>query len=312
MANEETPEELALREKAEIEAVKKIELTDEQFEAELEKRLGAKSSELIKKTDVLSDDDKKIVAEKKKQQAFTTALNENRYTQSEYDEFQQAQATDKIEIAKRKFLEDNADLTEDDFYELYPVNEDDEIDDGNEGLIPNKKKKAAIADLTKRANDHLKDKYKKIIESESWFDKYSETKAVEKKNSEVIAKSIAAIPTEFEFEVDLEDVEIEGWDKKVKFPISKEDIEEVAANYAKDKNALRDKELNGQDITDFGLAYIQAKNIKKMISETVKVAVTKAKEAYERGEKGIIPVRKDATGSLNKKEEFLKSKGIEV
>lgn len=298
----ETAEEKAIREEKE-----RNQIPDEVFEAELKKRFGAGSSELIVKTAVLSDEDKKKLDAEKKEKAFTTGLEQKWFKKEDYDDFQQLTAKGKVEIAKKMFIEENPDLGEDaesTFNELFLVNEDDEIEE-NETMQPNKRKKVAISLAEKMADQYVAKRFDPILKVEERYDKHEKFIQTGKVNLATIEKTIMGIPDEIEI-----DLGVDGFDK-IKFKVTEEDKKSAATLFMNDRELVRSEKINEAEVRENGILKIKADNLERIVSEAVISAVTKARQSYERGEKGIIPVRKENNdGSLGIKERFLQSKGI--
>lgn len=311
----ETPEEKLLREEREK---NEITLTPEQEDALIKKRFGVGADQLIKKEDipvVLSEEDKKKLDEQKKAQALTTGLEQGWFKKEDYDQFQQLTATGKIEIARKKFIDDHPELGKDaesTFNDLFHVNEEDEIEE-DEVMKPNTKKKVAVGVAEKMADEYIKSKYSSIINAESKFEERENLLKTGAANLVEIKKKIAAIPDEIEIVVEgIEDFKIEGLDGKFKFKITPEDRSYVEGIFGKDKNLLASKDIASEKLTEDGIVAIQVKRISSLISEAVTTALTKAQEAYERGEKGIIPDRNTKNASGNAAVEWMKEKGIQV
>jgi hypothetical protein len=301
----ETPEEKLLREENEKNA--KPVITDELFEEELQKRMGAGSKDLIKKTDVppvLTEADKIKLAEEKRQKAITTGLEEKWFDTKQYDEFQQLSAKGKIEIARKKFIEENNDLADAEatFNEMFRINEDDDIE-VNEAMVPNAKKKVAQSLAEKLADEYMEKNYGSIMKVESKYDEVEQLRSTGRANLAVVTKKIEAIPDELE-------VPIEGTDLTFKYKVTPEDRQHVQDIFGRDKTLLGHKDINAEPITENGIVAIKAKNLAGMISEAVKVALKTDRDLYERGEKGLDLNRKDSNISKSEMEKFAEEKGL--
>ena len=317
MANE-TEQEILDREALELaEKNKPVELTDELIEEAIKKKFGVSSDELVKKADqvvVLSDAEKAELAEKKKEKVHTTALEKGWYKKDEYDEFLKSQSVGKIELAKKKFIEDNSDLDEKEaekrFNTIFRIEEDDEIEE-DEIIVTNEKKKTALSFTEKMADQYLKTKYAPIINAESKFDSYEQSTKVENTNKETVAKTIAALPTDIQIELSPASEGVEA--RTFNYKITDEDKKEVAALFLEDQHLIKRKEIKPEALSANALMYIKAKNFEKIMAEAVEVEIEKVRSSYERGEKGIIPVRANASNSaLSAQQEFNKKMGLPV
>jgi len=300
--NNETPEEKAIRE-----ANEKKNIPDDVFEEELKKRFGAGSSELVVKTAVLSEEDKKKLETEKRERAFTTALDQKWFKREDYDEFQQLTAKGKIEVAKKRFIEENPDLgdkAESSFNELFLVEEPDEVEE-DEIMQPNKRKKLATSVAEKLADEYMAKRFAPILKAEERYEDHERMVETGKKNLAKIEKTIMAIPDEIEI-----DTGVQGFDK-IKFKVTPEDKKNAADLFMNDRELVRSENIDEEQVRENGILKIQTDNLGKIISEAVITAVTKARESYERGEKGVIPLRKDNNDSVTgNKERFLQNKGI--
>lgn len=301
----ETPEQEAAR----LEAEKNIvELTPEQEEAFLKKKFGVGAEGLIKKDDIPlpppSEEEKVKLAEAKRQKAITTGLEEKWFDTKKYDEFQQLTAKGKIEIAKKKFIEENKDLADAEatFNEIFLVNEDDEVE-VNEEMKPNAKKKVALSVIDKLADDYMEKNYGAILNVESRYDEVEQARAAGKVNLGIVAKKIEAIPDELE-------IPIEGTDLTFKHKVTPEDRQHVQDIFMTDKTLLGHKDINSVPITEDAVTAIKVKNLNSVISEAVNVALTADRELYKRGEKGLTLDRKDRNISQSAMEQFAKEKGL--
>lgn len=282
-----------------------IQLTEEQENAIILKRYGVAPDQLIKKeeqTVVLTEEAKKEIEDKRKATVLSTSLEQGWFNTEQYNEYQKISAQDKIGIAKQQFIEDHPELGEEAgnvFSEIFSVNEDDEIAEfGTEETKPNLKKKAATKLAETLANEYVNKKYGKIVNAESEYDSLQ----ARKKNSTLVDTAIAEMPDEYEIVVG---------DQKYNYKVSQEDKEEVRSTFRNDPAFLSKKDVKSEDVKANALLHIQVKNFQNIIEEVVTSALTEAKAKYERGEKGIVPVRGDQKITTDLKTEFLKKKGIE-
>ncbi len=292
---------------AEAEEAKKIDFTDEQFEAEFEKRLGAKSSEFIKKSDqvkVLTEDEKKEVETKKETDLLKFGLDNNIISKKEYDDYLTLTATNKIEVARKKFIANSSDTSEEagkTFDTLFKVTEDDEIED-NEVMVPNKKKKDALAFAEKLAQEEIDSTVgKKVKDLPAKYAKHLESEAVKTTNTAIITKAITDIPKRLEVDVD-----------GTKYGINLTDEDFTEAHNLAVEGVLTKNGLTAKEVQETANIYILAKNVNKLLKEGISVAVKAAVDKVERGKSGVTPNQVDPPAVADAKMEFLKKRGISV
>lgn len=301
-----TQEELDLQQ-AELDkkAAAEIEPTEEQIEAAIKKKFGVSSADLIKKEDqvkVLSDAEKAELEEKKNSEVLKVALENNWFTKKEYDSYLEAKGTDEISLVKKKFIDDNPDLGKDAeniFNSIFKVDEDDDIEDG-EDTKPNRDKKAAKALAKKIADSMISTDYDKIINVSKKYESYQKDATINKQNAELITKSIAEIPKRMEMKVGENTFGIE---------LTDDDIKEAYKLVVDGTKGAKD--LKADEIKGTATAYLLTKNIKKFVEEAVTVAVKNAEDEYKRGAKGIID-KEDKGVTSSDARDFLKRRNIPV
>jgi len=301
-----TEEEIAAKKQAEIDAAKKPELTEEEIEAIIEKRLGGKPSDFIRKTEqvkVLTPEEKKELEEKEQSEALKFGLEQNFVSKKEYDSYLELTATNRIDIARKKFIESNTDLGEDAgklFDKIIKLEEDDEIEDG-EKLVPNKEKAAAMAWATKMADEEINTKYgNKIKGLPEKYKNHLAEQEVKKVNTEVITKAITEIPKRLE-------VEVEG--EKYGVDLTDDDFKE--AHNLVVEGALLKKGLTAEEVKGTADAYLFAKRAKDLVAEVRKIAYAKGVDDTERGAKGIVS-KSDSKIESSDAREFLKKFEIPI
>jgi hypothetical protein len=290
-----------------------IVLTPEQEREIAKKFLGDDPENFVKKSEapvVLSEEEKKKIEEKKQNEIVATGLKEGWFNKDSYDEFQRAKSSDPLESAKAKFIEDNPDLEnhESVFKELLAVDEDDEVYEfGSDELVPNKKKLAAKKLTQKMADEYMKSKYGGILDAEKKY----ENLQLATKNSATVIDAISKIPSTIEIEVPFSTGEgNEPVLEKYNISIDKEDLDAVIESFSKDASLLGKKEIDSKEVIQNALMFIQARSFNKIVSEIVSVAVSNARQSYERGEKGIVPTRQDTKITVNKKDQFARKHGL--
>ena len=256
-----------------------IEITDERFEEELQKRLGVKSSDVVKKVEVITEDQQKVIEAKEKEDDIKFGLEKGLITTKEYEEYIQTLSEDKVELARKKFIKENPELNKAKATEIFNSiirnDEDDEIEDG-EDMVPNSEKLAAnkmVTDIVEKENENKFGKFKTLAEKRKEF---LSNEKVEKENTELIMQVVKETPKRFEMEVG-----------GIKFGVNvtDEDIEE--ANQMVLTGAAK-KGLTKEGVAANIQAYIQTKKSQAIIEEGVKVLVAAELDANKRGVKGII------------------------
>jgi len=299
-----TEEQIAAKQ-TEIDAAKKTELSEEELDALVEKRLGGKPSDFIKKSEqvkVLSEEEKKELQEKEDSEALKFGLENNYVSKKEYDLFLELKATNKIDIARKKFIAQNTELGEDaagTFDRILKLHEDDEIEDG-EKMIPNKEKKAAIAWAEKMADEEIDSTLgKKIKGLPEKFKAFKAEQELRQANTGIITKAISELPKRLE-------IDVEG--EKIGIDLTEEDFKE-AENLAIE-GVVTKKGLTSEEIKSTANVYLFTKRAKDLFSEINKIAYNKGVENTRRGNSGI-PLEKETTGGVGSgKREALKKAGI--
>lgn len=298
-------EEQKAAKQAEIDAAKKTELSEEEIEALVEKRLGGKPSDFIKKSEqvkVLSEEEKKELQEKEESEALKFGLENNHVSKKEYDLFLELKATNKIDIARKKFIAQNTELGEDaagTFDRILKLHEDDEIEVG-EKIIPNKEKKAAIAWAEKMADEEIDSTLgKKIKGLPEKFKAFKAEQELRQANTGIITKAIAELPKRLEIDVE---GEIFGVD------LTEEDFKE-AENLAIE-GVVTKKGLTPEEIKSTTNVYLVTKRVKDLLSEVKKTSYSKGVEDTRRGNSGIPLEKETSGGGVSAKREALKKAGI--
>lgn len=290
---------------------KKREFTQEEEDAIIEKRFGVKADQLIKKEDqvkVLSEEEKLEIENDKNAKKLTTALEKKWFTQSEYDEHQQLLAKGKVDIAKQKFIEDNPELGKEEagqrFSELFLIDQDDEIEEDEE-MKPNVKKALAIKQAEKIADDYIKNKFGKITSANEKFEQFLKETNIAKNNVATFNKVTTGLPGEIQ-------IPIGETGTFVQYKISEEDRKEAQNIFLGDKKLVVSENIQEEELKENALTYIKAKNFETILESAVNTALTAAQDRYERGEKGIIPIRADKGTGGNSAVEWMKGKGLKV
>jgi len=258
------------------------ELTEEEELAIVEKRLGGKPSDFIKKSEqvkVLTDEEKKELEEKEHNEDLKLAIEKGWITRKAYDSFLELKNSDKIGLAKKKFIETNPDLGDDAeavWNNILRMDEDDEIESG-EVMKPNKEKLAAKAWAMKIADEEIYDKYGRLInELPEKRKAYLAEEALKKVNTELIGKVATEIPRSLEFET-------EGAGK-FSIALTEDDIKE-AQQIA--ETAVSQKDLTADEVKGVIVNRLMVRNFKNLLEEGIKVAVSAYADANDRGAKGI-------------------------
>lgn len=297
---------------AEAEKKEPIVISDELWNEEFKKRMGAGTDEFIKKSEqvkVLTEAEKAEIEEKKNKDALIVALEKNWVKKTDYDNFLTADATDRVQIARNKFIEDHPELGEKagaKFDKIFKVTEDDEISNGEDGekelFIPNEDKKIALQWAAKIGDEVINNKFAPIKSLGKRHEAYLEELAVVEKNTELVKKAVGEIPRNVDYKVG-EDVYTMKFDET-------EMLEAVEMVLKSD--AVKNKSLTAEEVKGNAALFLQAKNIQKLVTEVATAARIKGEESEERGKSGITPAKVDNPGTMNAKMEFLKEVGIKV
>lgn len=284
----------------------KVQLTDEELDALIEKRLGGKPTEFIRKSEqikVLTPEEKIAAEEDKEKEIRKFALDQKIYSPKEYDEYIAEKQGDKVSILRKKYIEDNPEDKNAGkvFDRIYRIDEDDELEDGDD-FKPNDAKAKALQLLEKQGEDYLTNKYGKINTASKRYESFLADQNVIKENTQLVTKALTEVPKQFE-------IETESGAKYV-FPFSDEDLLE-AQKIVSDNDNLKRKDLTTEEVKENAFLYMQGKNIKNIIAEVEKVATANAIDATERGKSGI-EVKRDSGGNGNTSatEAFNKKYGI--
>lgn len=278
---------------------------EEAFEAQLVKRFGAGSSELVKKSEpapVETAEEKKAREDKKSQAVLTTGLEQNWTTKGEYDGYLEAIKADKIEVTRKKFIRDNPELGDKaaaTFNTFFRIDEDDDIEGDDEVFAPNEIKKAARQLAEKLADEEINTTYGSVIKLNKRYDDHIAAETQRKTNQELINKSILEIPAEMPIEID---------DDKYIITLSPAEIAESHKIFGNDE--LQKKGLTAEEIKGNAAVYLKTTHLARIIKEIRDVAVDTALDQQRRGVHGVVPVRKMDNSHDDDKLKFVKSKGI--
>lgn len=304
MENELSPEEEAAKLLAEKNVAS--ELSDEDFAALVEKRLGAKPQDLIKKTEqvkVLTEEEKKELQEKEDSEVLKFGIEQKLISKKEYDSYLELKSSNKIDIARKKFIAKNEKLGEEAgkvFDQLHRLEEDDEIEEG-EKLVPNTAKISARQWAESIAEEEIEEVIgKKIKGLPEKYKSHVEEQALKKVNADVIAKAITEIPKRLETEID-----------GVSYGVDLTDDDFAEVNDLVVKEVLGKKGLTAEEVKGVADTYLFAKNAKRLMEEAVKIAYEKGGDDVRRGAKGITEDKGKGTTSSEMRE-FLKKMDIKV
>lgn len=265
---------------------------DEAFEAQLVKRFGAGSKDLVKKEEppvVLTAEEKAAADEKANQLALTTGLEQGWVTKGLYDGYQEVKKTDKLEIARKRFIRENSALGEKAasvFNSLYRLDEDDDIEGDDEIFAPNEAKKAARLLAEKMADEEINDTYTPVIKLTKRYDEHVAAEKQRKTNQELINTSIAAIPAEMKIKVGEQEYSV---------TLSPEEIAQAHKIFGKEE--LQKKGLTKEEITGNVGLFLKTTHLERIIQEITDVAVETALDRNRRGISGVAPVRKMPAGT---------------
>lgn len=298
-----TPEEILAKE--ELDKKKEVELSDEQIEEIVKRKFGVGSADLIKKQDqvaVLTPEQKAEAEEKKNSEVLKVGLENGWFSKAEYDGYLEATKTDPIEVVRKKFIDDNPDLGKDAsniFNSIFKVDEDDDIEDG-ENVKPNMDKKGAKALAKKIADDMTSSKYDKIINASKKYESHQAEIATNKKNVELVEKTIATIPKRLEVKIG---------EKSYGIDMTDEDFKE--ANKIVLEGIKGRKDVTQEEVKENAFLIMRTKNFERLFEEAVGAAVEEAVSKVERGGKGIID-KEDKGVTSSELRDFLKKREIQV
>lgn len=283
MATELTEEEKLAAEKAAAEKGEVI-ITDEIFQEEFKKRLGAAPEEFIKKTDILSPEQQAEVEKKKKADALSWAISSNYITPEELEAYNKAQGSDNIDLARKKFIA----LLPDDkeagklFDKMIKLDEADELEDG-ETKVTNTEKQRRIAFAKKLAEEELQNGTgKKIASIGKRYEQYLESQALVSGNEILIKKAVAEIPKRLEIEIDVDD---KGTKEKFGIDLSPEDI--AAAEKLVLEGNSNKKGVKPEDVKLAAGSFLMAKNVMRLVAETRRIAYANGVADQKRGAANI-------------------------
>ena len=285
-------EEQLLEQKKAGEAAAATLAEDEAFEAQLVKRFGAGSKDLVKKEEppaVLTAEEKAAADEKTNQLALSTGLEQGWVTKGLYDGYQEVKKTDKLEIARKRFVRENPTLGEKAagvFNSLYRLDEDDDNEGDDEIFAPNEAKKAARLLAEKMADEEINDTYNPVIKLTKRYDEHVAAEKQRKINQELINTSIAAIPAEMKIKVGEQEYSV---------TLSPEEIAQSHKIFGKEE--LQKKGLTKEEITGNAALFLRTTHLERIIQEITDVAVETALDRNRRGISGVAPVRKMPAGT---------------
>lgn len=281
-------------------------LTAEQEEEIIKKRFGVSSDQLIKKEDqikVLSPEEKAEAEESKKAEVIKFALDNKVFSATEHEEYVTALQADKVDLLRKKYIKDHPDDKKagKTFDQIYRIDEEDELEDG-ETNVPNEAKQKAAALLTKQAEEYIDSRFGKIRGAEKSYESYQELQKVVKHNTEMFTKVISEIPEKFEVETTLD---------KYSIPVTKEDRDD-AQQMLNESGILRKKGNNAAEIKETVNIFLRGKNMDNIIAEVERVAIKKTEDAMRRGESGVDIKRKENPNGNTAMDTFVKKYGIQT
>ncbi len=268
-----------------------VEISDDALDAALRKKYGYGLDGIIKKEDqkiVLSEEQKQELEKAEQEADLKFGLDNKIVTKEEYDSFVEVTKGNKVDVARKKFIDHNKDLEDAGkvFDRIARLHEDDEFPDG-ETTIPNLEKKSALSWLEKIAEDDINSRYAKIKDLPNLRKAHLAEETLKAENTKLITTAIAEIPKRLE-------VDIEG--EKYGVELTDADIQEATTLVT--KGALTQKDLKPEEVKANAQLFFLSKNVKRLLSEGITVAVAKAKETYERGMKGIPMGNDTDTGAV--------------
>lgn len=280
---------------------KEVELTDDIIEKAIQKKYGVSSDQLVKKGEdvkVLTPEEVEAIEKETQEAAFKTGIEKGWFDKGQYDNFLLDSQKSEVERAREKFIADNPEMEDagEVFDETFKVNEDDELEDG-ENKIPNKAKIAASKLIKKIADEELEGKYKNVKGAVDRYKQMQQEEALVSKNTAIVSGVLGSLPPKIE-------TEVEG----VKFSIAvlPEDIEAAAA-FANKADVLTDKELSADDLKTSVATYLLTKNLNRLLAEVKRVSSKNSRSATERGAKGLEDYKDDVAGTpLTEGEEWIK------
>lgn len=286
-------------------------ITPEIEEAIIKKKFGVPSDQLsVKQKEEITEteEQKEERLKKEKQNAIATGLSKGWFTKELYDEYATISTLEENEIAKKKFIEDNPELGDkagEVFEEFFALNEDDELDDDSpeaeeDSKKPNLKKKLAKELLKKSAKEYVNNKYSNVISAQERYTSEKQNEMLREKNLTQITAIMSEMPSSI-------DVEISG--EKYGYKITEEDMGYLKSKLVEDEHLLGSKdELKKDEVIEIATLILRTKNFEKIVSEISESRLIKEKEAYERGEKGVILDRESGEGGtkdLTEGEQYL-------
>ena len=268
-------------------------LTDEQVAEIIQKKYGVSPDKLVVKQE--EPETPEQIEERNKaerQKAVAEGLSKGWFTQEAYDKYLQMQVEGKTAIARAKFKKDNPELGEDAddvFDDVFAINESDTLEPFEEGEEPrpNKKKKVAEAILGKVADQYLNEEFESVIKVEETYKKHKDKEKLVQTNLALIQDSLTEIPRTLSFKIK---------EEEYSYKISDEDIQEVSEVLKSDEVLITGKGNKKEDIIQNSLLLIKAKKLNEIIEEISEARLTKERESYERGQKGLIPGRENSEG----------------
>lgn len=285
----------------------KLDKANLEFEAEFEKRMGAKPSEFIKKSDqiqVLTPEEKLEIEEKERQEAFKYGLDNKVFTTKEHEEYITASQEKATDLLRKKYIKDHPDDKDagKNFDLIWRLNEDDELIDG-EITTPNLAKQKAAALLEKQRQDYIDTNFSKIKGVTTQYGNFKEEQKVVKENTELVAKAIAEVPKK---------IVIDNGYGSADFTFSDTDF--AAANkMVAESGILTKKGIKPEEVKEVVNRFLMGSRVEDIIKEATRVAVENAVNELERGKSGIEVKRGEAPdGTLTLKEGFLKEMGIKI
>lgn len=283
----------------------KVVVTDEVFEAEFEKRMGAKPTEFVKKAEVLTAEQQKEIDDKRNADALSYALSNNIISPVELESYNKIKGGNLVDLARQKFIDyypedkDAGEL----FDKMIRLGEPDEFEDG-ETKKPNEEKRRFVDFALKIAQEELDKKLgNKINSVPGVYQKHLEAKALIQNNEAMISKVVSELPTRLEMEVEIE----EGVTEKVGIDLQKEDIE------AAQKMLLGESGRKGLKAEDLKLnagAFLATKNIQRLLNEAALVAYKKGADSVERGDSGLNNDGNKNVRGVSKKRQALINSGV--
>jgi len=279
-----------------------VDLTEEQLDEIVKKKYGKSISELTKAPEkVLTEDEKRELERQENEEAIRYGIEKGIINVSEHEEYIKTLAGDKYEVAKSKFISYFPDLPDAGKYfdDLMLQDEDDELENGENGVTENYHKKIAKQFAAKIAEEELDKKFSKIKNLPKELKAAKEKEALEKKNETVIDQVLSTINNRLETEY-----------LGVKFGI---DIDPVDIKEAREmvKKELGSKELVPKEVLENINLFLVTKNLDKLMQEGIGKAVEKAIDLHKRGEKGLLEsIAESGSGNISGKRAAMIRLGI--